>query len=125
MSTFKFDPTQTGLRKTLREWEEIALRYLWSIGEVGANSGPIWRHVNEQLGPEESRSRASVIFFMNRLVDQGVLGFRDATGKGGHHKVYYPLMDEKGYVKYLIKTMSESMRKDFPDEIKEVIQTYS
>jgi len=36
MSTFTFDTTQTGLRKTLREWEEIALRYLWSIGEVRA-----------------------------------------------------------------------------------------
>ena len=125
MSGFKFDPSQPGLRKTLREWEEIALRYLWFIGGEGANSGPIWRHVNEQLGPEKSRSRASVIIIMNRLVDQGVLSYREGTGKGGPHKIYYPLMDEKGYLKYLLKTMVESMMRDFSEETKEVIQTYS
>ena len=64
-------------------------------------------------------------FFMNRLLEQGVLGFRDGTGKGGHHKIYYPLMDEKGYLKYLLKTMVESMKRDFPEETKEVKQTYS
>jgi len=53
---------------------------------------------------------------MNRLVDHGVLGWRDATGKGGHHMVYYPFLDEEGYVKYLIKTMVESMMRDFPEE---------
>ena len=97
MSSFKFDPSKPGLRKTLREWEELALRYIWSVGEVGAGSGIIWKSVNEQLGPEESISRASIIIIMNRLVDQGVLGYREGTGKGGHHKIYYPLMDEKGY----------------------------
>ena len=51
-----------------------------------------------------------------------VLGFRDGTGKGGHHKIYYPLMDEKGYVKYLLKTMVENMMRDFPEETREVLE---
>ena len=114
MSGFKFDPSQPRLRKTLREWEELALRYLWEIGEEGAGSGRIWKGVNEKLKPGGSISRASVIVAMNRFVDQGVLGFRDGTGKGGHHKIYYPLMDEEGYSKHIIKTMVESMRRDFP-----------
>ena len=125
MSGFKFDPSQPGLGKTLKKWEELALRYIWEVGEVGAGSGTIWKNVNEQLGSGESISRTSVIFFMNRLLEQGVLGFRDGTGKGGHHKIYYPLMDEKGYLKYLLKTMVESMKRDFPEETKEVKQTYS
>jgi len=125
MSGFKFDPSQPGLRKTLREWEELALRYIWSVGEEGATSLPICENVNEKLRPGGSISRASVIFYMNRLVDQGVLGFMDGTGKGGHHKIYYPLMDEKGYKKYVLKTIIKSMMRDFPNETKEVIQTYS
>jgi predicted transcriptional regulator len=124
MSGFKLDPSQPGLRKILREWEELALRYVWSEGDNGAASRPIWENVCTQLGEGESISRASIIFFMNRLVDQGVLGFRDATGKGGHHKIYYPLLDETGYVKYVLRTIIESMMRDFPEEIKEVIQTY-
>ena len=121
MSGFKFDPSQSGLRKTLREYEELALRFLWEIGEEGAVSGLIWRTVNEKLKPDGSISRASVIFAMNRFVDQGVLGWRDGTGKGGHHKIYYPLMDVEGYVKYIFKTMVESMRRDFPEETREVL----
>ena len=124
MPGFKFDPSKPGLRKTLREYEELALRYVWSVGEQGAGSGIIWKNVNEQLGPEESISRASIIIIMNRLVDQGVLDYREGTGKGGHHKIYYPLIDEEGYVKYLIKTMVESMMRDFPEEAREVLEEY-
>ena len=121
MSGFKFDPSQLGLRKTLKEYEELVLRHIWSVGEAGAASGPTWETVNNQLGTGKSISRASVIFALNRFVDQGVLGWRDATGKGGHHKIYYPLMDEEGYVKYLLKTMVESMMRDFPEETKEIL----
>ncbi len=121
MSGFKFDPSKPGLRKTLREYEELILRHIWSVGEEGAASGSTWKTVNIQLGPGNSISRASVIFALNRFVDQGVLGWRDATGKGGHHKIYHPLMDEKGYRKYLLKTMVESMMRDFPEETTEVL----
>ena len=121
MSGFKFDPSQSGLRKTLREYEELALRYLWEIGEEGAASGSTWGTVNKRLGTGKSISRASIIFAMNRFVDQGVLGWRDATGKGGHHKIYYPLMDEKGYLKYLLKTMVESMMRGNPEETREIL----
>ena len=124
MSGFKFDPSQHGLKKTLREYEELALRYVWEMGEEGAVSGSIWKVVNEKLKPSGSISRTSIIFFMNRLVDQGVLGYRDGTGKGGRYKIYYPLMDEKGYMKYLLKTMVESMRRDFPGETREALDEY-
>jgi len=50
MVLFKFDPSQLGLRKTLKEYKELALRYVWEVGEVGANSRDTWRHVNERLG---------------------------------------------------------------------------
>jgi len=122
---FKFDPSEPGLRKTLKEYEELALRYIWEVGEAGANSGETWRNVSKRLKEGRTISRASIIFYLNRMVDQGVLGFRDATGKGGHHKVYYPLMDEKGYLKYLLKTMVESMMRDFPDETQDFLKEYS
>ena len=33
-------------------------------------------------------SRASVIFYMNFLVDEGIVYFDEVTGKGGHHRLY-------------------------------------
>jgi len=119
MQVFKFDPSKKGLRKTLREYEEIALRYIWEIGDEGAGSGNVWRYANDSLGEGKSISRASIIFFLNRMVDEGVLGFRDATGKGGHHRIYIPKLDEKGYKKYVVKTLYNSVTQDFPEEAKE------
>ena len=125
MSGFKFDPSQPGLRKTLKEYEELALRYVWSVGEKGATSRPIHETVNSELGSGKSKSRASIINIMNKLVDQGVLAYREATEKGGHHKIYYPLMDEKGYVKYVLKTIIESMMRDFPEETQEILKKFN
>lgn len=122
MQVFKFDPSQKGLRKTLREYEEIALRYIWDIGDKGAGSGIVWRIVNEKLGYGKSISRASIIFFLNRMVDEGVLGFRDATGKGGHHRIYIPKLDERGYKKYIVKTLYNSVTQDFSEVAKETFE---
>ena len=121
MASFKLNPSKQGLRKTLKEYEEIGLRYVWSQGEKGGGSGKTWEAVQERLGPDKSISRASVIFFLNRMVDQGVLDYMSATGKGGYHRVYYPVMDERGYKKYLLKTVVESLIRDFPEETKEAL----
>ncbi len=121
MTGFKFDHEKEGLRKTLKEYEEIALRHVWFIGEEGVGSGKLWAITNKRLGPDKTVSRASVIFFMNRMVDQGVLGYRTGTGKGGHHRIYYPLLDEWGYKKHLLKAIVESLMRDFPEETREAL----
>jgi predicted transcriptional regulator len=122
MASFKFDPSKHGLRKTLKEYEEISLRYIWTQGEEGASTGKTWNAVNEALGPDKSISRASVIFFLERMANQGVLVYRTATGKGGRRRIYFPIMDERGYKKHLLKTVVESMMRDFPEETMEVLK---
>ena len=123
MVIFKFNPAEKGLRKTLKEYEEIALRYIWSLGDEGAGSGKTWEHVNKELSEGKSISRASVIFYLNRMVDEGVLGFRDATGRGGHHRIYITKLDESGYKKYIVKTLLNSVTKDFPKETEDVLKS--
>jgi len=123
MATFKFNPAETGLRKTLKECEEIALRYIWSLGDEGSGSRKAWEHVNGELGDGKSISRASIIFYLNRMVDEGVLGFRDATGKGGHHRIYVTKLDESGYKKYVVRTLLESFARDFPEATEKVLKT--
>ncbi len=115
-SGFKFDPSQDGLGKTLKGWEELALRHMWDVGEDGAICRAVWERVNEGLGESKSISWASIILFLRRMERQGVLGSGDTTGKRGHYKVYYPLMDEREYRIHMIKTMVESMMRDFPEE---------
>ncbi len=124
MCGFIFDPSKTGLRKTLKEYEELALRYVWETGDEGAGSGLTWRAVNERLEEGKTISRASIIFFLNRMLDQGVLSWRDATGKGGHHKIYVTKLDESGYKKYIVRTLFESVAKDFPEVTEEVLKSF-
>ena len=122
MAGFKFDHEKEGLSKTLKKYEEVALKFVWSTGEEGVGSGKTWAITNERLGPDKTISRASVIFFLNRMVDQGVLSYRTATGKGGHHRVYYPVLDEEAYKKHILKTIVESLMRDFPDETREALK---
>ena len=124
MCGFKIDPSKTGFRKILREYEEMALRFIWEVGDEGSGSGPTFSVVNERLGEGKTISRASIILFLNRMVDQGVLSWRDATGKGGHKKIYHPRLDEMGYRKYVVRTIVQSLLLDFPEETREVFDEF-
>ncbi len=77
--------------------------------------------MTEALGPDKSISRASVILFLSRMADQGVLDYRSATGKGGRRRIYFPIVDERDYKKRLLKTVVESLLRDFPEETMEAL----
>ena len=121
-----FYTAQRGLRRTLIEYEEFAFRNLWSIGDVDATSGEVWAHVNEQLADKrESRSKVAVLFFLNRMVESGVLGYKMTTGKGDKYRIFFPKLDERGYRKFMLLVVIESMMRDFPEETREVLDEYN
>jgi predicted transcriptional regulator len=119
--SFKFDHSKPGLRKVFKEYQELALRHVWEVGEEGVGSRKILETVTERLTEKKKISRASIIMFLEKLRTQGVLGCKDATGKGGHRRIYFPLMHEKEFVKLLFKTLVKSMLTDFPEESLEVL----
>ncbi len=61
---------------------------------------------------------------LTRARKQGVLRHIEETSPGGHRKIYFPLMDEDEFVKHIVKTMVRNMMKDFPEESKEVLESY-
>ena len=121
MSGFIFVPSQPGLRKIIREHEELALRYLWYEKSSGATTREVWIAVNEKLGEGKSKSRATIINFLVAMAEEEVLGVREETGKGGYHGVYTPKLDEQEYVKYVVRTVYDSLMRDFPEETREVL----
>ena len=67
------------------------------------------------MGDSELRkSRASVIFSLNDMVDDGILEYEEETGKGGYHRVYYPKMDREEFAKHVKKTITEKLDEVFP-----------
>ncbi len=117
--TLKFDPEKNGLAKILRNYQIEALKSLWKNSEKGLTSREVYEYVNGKI--DGSISRASIINFLKEMADERVLNYKERTGKGGHHRVYTPRLNESEFKKYVAQTMINSLLKDFPEETKTAI----
>ena len=81
----KIDTTKKGLLLAFKPYQVEVLKTIWDSPE-GLHSGKIWEKVNEH----EKISRASVTYFCNDMVDEGILKYHERSGKGGWHRVYEP-----------------------------------
>ncbi|MBU0847203.1 BlaI/MecI/CopY family transcriptional regulator [Patescibacteria group bacterium] len=106
----------------MKDYQAIVMDYLWDTGEEGSNSRDAWLHVSKVLREEDrSISRASIIFFMNDMVDEGVLKYREKSGKGGYHRIYAPVYCEEGFKEYLVKQIMNKLLEEFPKESKKFL----
>ena len=92
MFTFNrsLDLDAEGLSMFLLPYQRDALTHLYTVGE--ANSRALWLYVNRDGAPDP-KSRASVINFLNALVAEDLIAYKENTGKGGYHRVYMPHPD--------------------------------
>ena len=114
MPIMKFDMMQEGLLTVFKPYQAVLMEHIWDLNKsenVGVTSGEA--HQFLQVQPER-KSRASVIFFLNDMVEEGVLDYEERTGKGGYHRVYYPLMDRDGFQKYITEKINSKLEKMFP-----------
>ncbi len=105
----------------LRDYQETALRYLWSLGGRGAGSRDVWVHVNEELGAK-TISRSSIINFLDAMVDDGVLNYTETTGKEGHRRIYSMKYDEAGFKEHIAKVVIKNLLRDFPEETNKALK---
>lgn len=61
-------------------------------------------------------SRASAIFFMNDMVDWGLLDYSEATGKGGHHRIYKMTLTREEFAHKITGLFVNKLLKVFPKE---------
>jgi hypothetical protein len=97
-TNMKIDINESGLPMIFKSYQHHLLKYLWENVDTDNLIGSGKAHEFIQT-TDDKKSRASVINFLNDMVDEGVLGWHDRTGKGGHHRLYYPLMNEKQFWK--------------------------
>ena len=120
MNGLEFDTSQSGFKAVLKDWQLKAMKVVWASPE-GANSRTVWIKVNQALHGE-TISRASIINFLEAMREMGVISGEEKTGKGGHHWVYFPKLDEAGFKKYIVEKMLEILIRDFPDETRQTIK---
>jgi len=118
----KMNTSNEGLNAFLKEYQELALRYLWRLDGEGASSRDVWVQVNEDLKGQRTISRASIINFLNPMVDEGVLNYTETTGKGGHRRIYSAKLDEAGFKEYVATMFIGNLLRDFPEETRKALK---
>lgn len=106
--------TPDSLEAIFKEYQIHAINVVWAHPE-GVGSGAVWKCVSTMLSPK-TISRASIIFFLNKLVDNDVLDFEEATGKGGHHRLYKPAMDWGEFEDLIVWRFIEKLMLIFPEK---------
>ena len=86
MSTLKFDLAKEGLLCVLKPYQAEVMRLFWRT-ETPHDSRSVYNHL-QTADVEGAKSRASVIKFLNHMVDEGFLDYEEKTTKGGHKRVY-------------------------------------
>ena len=123
--TLTFYPAEEGLGKVLKDYQIEALKLVWTIGEVGVNSREAWQRANKALKGIRTISRASIINFLNAMVNEGVINYKVETCKGGTRRIYAPRLNEGGFKKYVAKMVISSLIRDFPEETNAALKDLS
>ena len=110
----KFDTSEKGLLTLFKPYQPALLEHIWELNNperTGITSGQAHEFLK---GHPDSKSRASVINFLNEMVEEGVLDYEERTGKGGYHRVYYPKMNREQFAQHVINTISGKLKEVFP-----------
>lgn len=101
------DLSENGLEMFFRPYQIAALDLLWNNEEY-LSSREVWEKVNQELSG--TISRASIINFLNASVENGLLDFKETTGKGGYRRLYIPKYSKDETSKYLSKIVKDQLQ---------------
>jgi predicted transcriptional regulator len=111
----RFDMSEKGLLTLFKPYQAALMEHIWELnnpGRIGITSGQAHEFLK---GHPDSKSRASVIFFLNDMVEEGVLTYEEESGKGGYHRVYYPRMDREQFALHVVETITDKLKEVFPE----------
>ncbi len=99
LDAFVQQPWQAQVMKELFTRENFISREIHEFCEENDIKSIKGNHTGKPI------SRASVINFLNKLVNHGILGFTEETGKGGYHRVYHPAMTQDEFEENVVYTI--------------------
>ncbi len=97
-----------------KPYQALLLEWIWELNEnqrKGVTSGQAHLFLQDT---SERKSRASVIFFLNDLVEDQILTYEETTGKGGHHRVYFPKMNREEFSDHVVLSINVKLASIFP-----------
>ena len=93
----------------MQDYKKVLINKLLETDEP-IGTGKLYDHTVEVMNGDNP-SRASVIFFMNHLVDNKYASFKDATGKGGHHRKYYTKLRKEDLIEKIRQDINTTLDK--------------
>jgi len=109
-----FDTSEKGLLTIFKPYRAALMDYIWELNNperTGVKSGQAYEFLKDN---PDSKSRASYIFFLNDMVEEGILEYEEQSGKGGYHRVYYPKMNREQFARHVVETITSKLREVFP-----------
>ena len=116
----QLDTSKENLKMFFKDWQVETLQYLWSVQPDGANSRTVWENVNQSL--QGSISRASIINYLNAMVDDDLLTYTETTGRGGHHRVYYTKYGETEFKQQITGLIIGKLLREYPHETRKALK---
>ena len=113
----KFNTSEHGLLSLFKPYQAALLEHIWglnSYSRTGLTSSQAYTFLWQMGDSELRKSRASVIFSLNDMVDEGSLEYEEESGKGGYHRVYYPKMDREGFSVNITELINNKLKEVFP-----------
>ena len=101
------DTEKKGLQIVFKEWETPLYKKLLTT-DIEMNSRKAYEYLLDELFPQ-TISRASVINSLNYYAEKNVLNFRDATGKGGYHRIYSRNQTLKQFWQDIAKQVNQAL----------------
>ena len=109
----KYDTSEKGLRALYPGYQaDLIERLLEGYPDLEISTRQAWDWLREEKGHDISR--ASVVLGMQVLEYDGVLASHDATGKGGHHRIYKAAMDRKSFNRRINQEITAHLLENFP-----------
>jgi hypothetical protein len=108
-----FDTEKDGLQAIFKPYQAFLMEHIWEVNSearTGTTSGQAHERLHKTGDEDLMMSRASVIFFFNDMVEEGVLEMEEVSGKGGYHGVYYPKMTREEFGQYIVSAIIEKLK---------------
>lgn len=111
----KFDTSKKGLLTLFKPYQAALLEHIWELNnprKTGITTGQAHKFLQDH---PDSKSRTSVTFFLDDMVEDGVLDYEEESGKGGYHRVYYPKMSREQFAQHVVETITDKLNEVFPE----------
>jgi len=108
---WKIDTTRTGIEAVLKPYQYGIIMHILDKKET-ITSGEMHAHLEFQ---GYTVSRASVINYLKKLAESGIIYREEEPGKGGYHGVYSAKLSFEEILTHIVTSAMDTLLAAFPD----------